>query len=297
MGWLAVVLASAFGCSGLADARGVAVYRAEAKADAARQLSQLSLPAGTQRVSGDPSASSSLGRRPNYHVGGVGARYVAQRPYVVDDHRFSRMSEDPASVASWVRAHPPRGSVGKWFRRSDGASLYTIGFGFPGDPGRVVQRALVIQVTAARAGGSAIRADAMAEWLPVRPGWDQVPKRARVLTATLVIDRAGKPRTSRTATFTTLATVRPIVHVIDHARAVAPVIPPPCAPKLTYETVHFSFRARRDGPVLASGSAGFYCIPRLRLEVGGRRGPTLLTPPRLWQLVRQIQHRNHQRHS
>src|SRR5437016_13097374 len=81
--------------SALAGARGVAVFRSEARADATSELSRVSLPVGAERTAGDPSVSSSLGRRPWYHVGGAGARYVALRPYVVDDRGFWRRSGNP----------------------------------------------------------------------------------------------------------------------------------------------------------------------------------------------------------
>ena len=278
----------------LAAAHGIAPYRPEAKADAAQQLSQVSLPAGARRVSSDPSASSSLGELPWYPQGGY---YALEPPYTVDDHGFWAVSEDPSSVVDWIKAHPPPASRISWSKGSRGSSHFTIVFRFSSDHGRVVERALVSEVTRARSGGTAVRADGVAEWLPVRPSWDYVPKRARVLTATLTWQGWGGKKRSESVTFTSERKVAAIARSVNHARAIPPHPPPPCAPINIGETLRLSFQARHDGPALARAASSFFCGGTLVVTVNGRHGPGLWPPQRLWTLVSQLKRRHRAHHA
>ncbi len=283
------LLGAPAGVSALAAAHGVAVHRQEARSDAATQLAEVSLPPGARPVSRDPSASWSLGKLPWFPTGN---RYVLAPSLVVDNHRFWRVSESPPSVAAWVKAHAPSQSTGNWTSGGSGSSSFTIAFRFPSDRG-VVERALVLEVTSARGGGSAVRADGVAEWLPVHPTWDRVPGRARVLTERLTfMFTHGRPER---ATVTAAQKVRRIARLINRAGAIPPRVPPPC-PAAT-ERFQLSFRARPGGPVLARATGSPTGCAWIELTIAGRKGPILFPPLSLLHILAQIAHQDHTSHS
>lgn len=201
-------------------------------------------------------------------------------------------------MAAWVKAHPPAPSVDRSDLRRSGASRFTIQFAFRADPGRVVQRALIVQVTAARGGGSAVRGDGLAEWLPAHPSWDRVPKSARVITARItIVDLVNHHRRSYSASITAARQVRRIVRVVNRAYAIPPLPLPPCPFVGVSETISLSFRARRHGPVLARATEWPGCAGNMLLTVRGRPGPRLSQTGLLWRLAARIERRDHQHHT
>jgi hypothetical protein len=289
LGALAGLLAVATPSGLAAVVNGTAIYRPAARADAKLQLSEVSLPAGAKMVTRDPSASSSLRNRPPYRTG---LHYVLTAPYAVDDHSFWRVSEGPAGVVAWIKAHPPAGSMGSQIQGASGGSRTTIVFRFGSYPRQVVERALVFEVTAGSGGGSAVRVDGVAEWLPVHPGWDQIPANARLLTATIIFHMSNSHRRTRSATLTSARNLSRIAGAIDRARAFPPRLPPPCAPEFIPETFRLTFQARRGGPVLARATGSFFCGGDMVVTIGGRRGPVLRLPGLIWKLASQVTHSN-----
>jgi hypothetical protein len=245
---------------------------AEARADAKRQLASFSVPPGSNRVSQDPSAGHTLSPCPPVCDGGEA---------VVDDSRFWRVPGDPQSVASWVRSHVPAGAR----VRSSGPEVgypgtYQVWFSFDAAPGRVVGRLVIVEVAPAKGGGSVLRADSQAKWIVTRPRWDHIPKSARVVTVTFLLE--GHP--SRPVTFTSRQKLRPIVRSIDQAQVRQPEPAPPC-PAETVEAFRLSFRARAGGPVLARAAAYFTCPSDMSLSVRGQHGPLLISPSKLWNIL------------
>jgi hypothetical protein len=148
-GLLALVAAAA------AQAVTVSGRRDKAKAtlDAAKELAAIRLPRGSRKVPGDQSIGHVF-RRPTE---------VCLTPYLVDDAGFWRVPGKPSSVRVWISKHPPPHvtvvSTG-WVPRS-------VVFEFPTQRG-VPYRYLQVAVAAAKGGGSAVRGDGEAIWVPRR---------------------------------------------------------------------------------------------------------------------------------
>lgn len=241
-----------------------------ARADAAAQLAALSLPPGASRVRSDPSVGSTLD--------GYGWPGPERSPATIDDHQYWRVPGDPQDVEAWVRGHAPSGSQVRSSGLGPGQpSIYYVCFKFPTDAGHVDRRTLIVEVTSARGGGSAVRADAAATWVLEKPRWEHVPASAHVVTAWLSLGGSS----SRTVTFTSREQVARIKRVIDHEGVKQPEFPPPC-PAHAPESVTLVFRARAGGPVLARAGLGPDCPPGMGLSVRGRRGPELWFPEALW---------------
>jgi hypothetical protein len=143
--------------------------RAAARLAAMRLLADVWLPTGATQVSGDPGASGWL----RYSVGGAPAT-----PDLFDFHRFWRLAGDPQTVIGWIEAHRPRGA--KIFTIGTAGQygktvMWSVTFAFPVVPGRIAEEGLGVGVTAARGGGTALRADGVAVWLIPRPAGEVVP--------------------------------------------------------------------------------------------------------------------------
>jgi hypothetical protein len=255
--------------------RGSRANRSAAKADAARQLGAISLPAGAREVGSDPSASSTLGGRSG----------VVRTAFhnVIDDHRFWRVPGDPVSVESWVKAHAPAGS----HLRSTGEvdevpAVRYVWFTFPSASARVLERSLAVEVTSARGGGTAVRADGVAVWLLTRPKWDLVPRSVRVVTATFGIPGVPGAR-SRSVTFSVPHIVGRVVRLINRAVVIQPAFRG--CPKAVYETFALAFRARRGGAAIARATVFPTGCRWVRLAVGGRRGLELNNAKELTSLL------------
>jgi hypothetical protein len=126
-----------------------------ATADGAHALAALKLPAGARRVRGDDSVNGLLGAKPA-RFGGIPQRQV------VDDMSFWHVPGKPRDVEQWVAEHPPAHFYG--FGRGGPRPLF-VEFTFVDKPG-VTDRSLDIELWAAKGGGTAVRVDGVAVWLP-----------------------------------------------------------------------------------------------------------------------------------
>lgn len=242
---------------------------AQARADARQQLAALAVPPGAKQVSQDTSVHRNLSPCPPL---------CNAEEAVVDDSRFWRVPGDPKSVAAWVSSHAPAGARVRSSGPEPGyQGNYQVWFWFGGEPGHVVGRSVIVEVAPAQGGGSAMRADSEAKWIVTRPRWDRIPRSVRVVTVRFLLE--GHP--SQPVTFTGLQALRPIERLIDHAQVRQPGPLPPC-PFQIGQGFSLSFRAHRDGPVLARAAAAFTCPPYMSLNVGGRGGPTFISPWPLW---------------
>jgi hypothetical protein len=154
--------------------------------------------------------------------------------------------------------------------------MRVLDFSFLGVPGRVSQVGLQVSVTAAKGGGSAIRADGWAVWLLPRPGWERVPSgvrevRAFALTGGLPEGTSVVPRGSRRfplGTTTARAEVRRLTGWVNTREAAQPGVT--SCPMLGFRTVLLGLRflarpgAKPLAQVVEDGCGG------LALQVRGR---------------------------
>jgi hypothetical protein len=147
--------------------------RAGAKADAAKQVSELVLPPGAMAASSDPSASAALGERPSVPV--------TDQKYVIDDFKYWNVPGRAGRVARWIRAYAPANANGS-YGGSESNGVFSLGWSFVYTP-KVTLRSLDVEVAKAKGGGSAVSADGVAVWVPTRPSWDYIPSSVRLIRA------------------------------------------------------------------------------------------------------------------
>jgi hypothetical protein len=250
--------------------------KAQARADAAKQLSELALPSGATEVSADPSASSVLGTGAS--IPGTPAKYV------VDDYRFWRVSGSPDKVASWIQAHAPANAPGS-YGGSTSSGIFAFGWSFT-YTSTVTLRSLDVQVTKAKGGGSAVRADGVAVWVPERPAWDYIPSSVHVLT----IWSTDNGHRHGPTTIHHAREVERVVHFLNHAPVVPPIIER-CG--VGYSgTFRMIFRDRRLGATVARARVDESGCAFISVSVGGRTGPDLIGGPQLGQILSGIEHRS-----
>jgi hypothetical protein len=140
------------------SARGSEAH-ARALADAANELAALRLPSGARPVSGDESTGALLGTP----IAPLSQPQICSP--ALFESRYWIASGGAHAVWYWITKHPPfhtfLGSSGE----NAGNGPSEAGFSFPNQPG-VDGRWLIVTVTAAGSGGSAIRADSFAAWRP-----------------------------------------------------------------------------------------------------------------------------------
>jgi hypothetical protein len=180
--------------------------RAAARMAAVRLLGALPLPAGATEVGTDPESSSWL----RSSVSGAPAT-----PDVVDLHRFWRVAGDPKTVIDWIKAHHPAGTTVS--TTGIGAQygtpvMWSITLNSPAVPVRISEDGVGVGVTAARGGGTAMRADAFAVWVIPRPAGEVVP--SGVHAVAIFVDRFGG-RAFPAGTVTAPVKVRQLVALIN----------------------------------------------------------------------------------
>jgi hypothetical protein len=209
--WVSVVVvAVALGAAVSSGAR-VPTNAAAARVAAQRVLGALSLPPGATRSQGDPSGSTLS--KPASWPG---------TPDLVDLHQFWRVPGDHFGVYDWIRAHPPPSSV----QRVSGGegvngSIVTqyVGFSFGGFPTEWPSETLLVTVTAARGGATAVRADGQVVWLFERPASERIPPDVRAVT---ISERRLNGRPSGPWTVTDRSRVRRIVALVNSLPAGQP---------------------------------------------------------------------------
>jgi hypothetical protein len=270
-----LIALSATGCGVVAVARtghvtGVPANKAAARVAAASALKKVVLPAGATRTDTSPWRSSVAGAPASLHL--------------IDVHQDWRVPGDPRKVLGWIKAHPPAGST-VFSTGSDGRYGKTLSwfvtFALPAAPG-VYQAGVGIGVTAAKGGGSAVRADGWAIWLLPRPAWERAPAdtRAVVVSAHVI---AG--HTYRVATVTSPRKVAQLVGYINSLKVTQAMAMscPNYGPGRTLLGLRF---------VPGSGStqvrvADDGCFG-LRFTIGKRAGPTLMETRELASELRKL---------
>jgi hypothetical protein len=148
-----------------------AARRRRARAEAGHLLARVLLPAGAEKVAGEPAGDRGALSRPLFRS--------AATPTIVDQHTWWRVPGSVASVLDYLSAHVPRG--GKLVRSgSQGPKRGGVVSGFVEIAwrplGRLVgTRELLVQVTNLTGGGVGVRVDAQVQWIIPRPVDERIP--------------------------------------------------------------------------------------------------------------------------
>jgi hypothetical protein len=259
---------------GAAGAGGAPARRA-ALLDARKRLESLLPPPGAHPVAHLPKG---------LHLSSPGVTVAT--PNFIDLHALWTVSEAPARVLEWLKAHPPPGST-LTMEGSAGDHGLTItqeyGFGWPELGGEVRERALLVAVAARGSGGTALRADSQAVWVSPHPASERIPAAVRVLE---IEKRAGgqapKPVLVRNA-----KTVRAVAALIDGLPVAQPGVR--SCPEIPAETksVRLTFWRSRAGAPLAEAVQKLPpgCGHGLELTIHGKREPVLEEG---WVLLRRL---------
>jgi hypothetical protein len=196
-------------------------------------------------------------------------------PDFVDDVSWWQATGAPQAVLGWERAHLPHrfsaeGNGAFW---GPGTAAWSDSFSLPAVPGVLNPRRLLVEVTDAGGGQTALRIDAQVTWLPAKPASERIPSAARVVTITAIpgLDQHG--RQLAPATITDASVVSRIGSLLDGL----PVFPPGTysCPMDTGKGLRLTFRATARGPALAVANIVLDGCATVSLTVGGATGPTL----------------------
>ena len=191
---------------------------------------------------------------------------------LVDDVSFWRAPGAPQAVLAWEQAHLPRR-----FTPEDadfGPPSWDRTFSLSPVPGVLNARDLVVEVTAAGNGQTAIRVDAQVSWQPSRPASERVPSAARVVTITQLpsLD-PHRSRAPAPVTITGLAAVRRLAALVDSLQLSTIGPNAPC-PLTLNGGIQLTFLARAGGPLLAVAQGPAAC-GTVQFNVGGKPQPAL----------------------
>ena len=259
---LAACVAMAAGCAAAHPATGPAASpgpREHAVADAAAILRAFAVPPGARRLPQAPDALK------------VPITTLVSTT-LVDDVSFWRAPGQPQAVLAWEQAHLPRR-----FTLGDadfGPPSWDRMFSLAPVPGVLTARDLVVEVTGAGHGQTAIRVDAQVSWQPPRPGRERVPGAARVVTITQLpsLDpRAGRPPAP--VTITSPPAVRRIAALVD-SLPLSTIGPGASCPGALGGGIRLTFRAQASGAPLAVAQGPATC-GTVQFSAGGARQPAL----------------------
>jgi hypothetical protein len=245
-----------------ADPASVTTPAQRAQAAAAVMLKAFAAPPGAQELPSSPVPSSVLSRS-------------QQAPRPLDNDVVTKTSwwlapGDPRQLLAWTAAHLPA-----QYQRFDtgtvGPGIWSDDFNLPAVAGLFDTRSLAVSVTSAGHGQTAIRVDALVDWIPVRPAGDTVPATARAATLVETADKfgfSGAPTTViHHSTLTDPAKVAALARYLNGL----PVNPPGGAGSCPMPTggLMVTFRAQAGGPVLAQVTAAIGGCDTLTYEMPG----------------------------
>lgn len=191
---------------------------------------------------------------------------------LVDDVSFWGAPGQPQAVLAWEQAHLPRR-----FTPEDadfGPPSWDRTFSLTPVPGVLNARDLVVEVTAAGHGQTAIRVDAQVSWQPLRPAAERVPSGARVVTITQLASLG--PHVSRPPApvrITDLAVVRRLAALVDSLQ-LSTIGPVASCPLALGGGIQLTFLAGAGGPPLAVAQGPGAC-GTVQFSVGGKPQPAL----------------------
>jgi hypothetical protein len=239
---------------------------AAARVAAARALAETPLPAGAVTVGTDPGTGGWL----KYPAGGAPATRE-----LVDVHRFWRVPGDPQTVMAWIKAHAPAGArvSGTGSGGVYGTTvMWSLTFSLRPVPGVISEEGLGVAVTAARGGGTALRADGWAIWIVPRPPSEVIP--AGVGAVAVFVDRFGG-RAFPAGIVSASRAVQRLVSFVDSRQIVPPGTAFSC-PEIGPQTRTLDLRFLRtasDASPLARAVED--ACGGLTFTVGDRREPAL----------------------
>ena len=260
---LAVCAAMATGCAAPTATGRVTVAsltpRERAVTDAAAILRAFAVPPGARRLPRAPDALK------------VPITTMVSTT-LVDDVSFWRAPGQPQAVLAWEQAHlPHRFTLGD---ADFGPPSWDQMFSLAPVPGVLDARDLVVEVTGAGSGQTAIRVDAQVSWQPPRPAAERVPPATRVVTITRLpsLDpRARRPPAP--VTITGLAVVRRIAALVD-SLPLSTIGPGASCPAVFGGGIRLTFLARAGGPPLAVAQGPATC-GTVQFSTGGKPQPAL----------------------
>jgi hypothetical protein len=231
------------------DPASVTTPAQRAQAAAAVMLKAFAPPPGARELPSSPVPSSVLSRS-------------QQAPRPLDNDVVTKTSwwlapGDPRQLLAWTAARLPA-QYPRFGTGTVGPGIWSDDFSLPAVAGLFATRSLAVSVTSAGHGQTAIRVDALVDWIPARPAGDTVPATARVATLVETADKFGLPG-APTSTVIHLSTLTDPAKVAALARYLngLPVNPPGGAESCPMPTggLMVTFRARAGGPVLAQVTA------------------------------------------
>jgi hypothetical protein len=191
---------------------------------------------------------------------------------LVDDVSFWRAPGQPQAVLAWEQAHLPRRLTPEDI--DFGPPSWDRTFSLGPVPGVLNARDLVVEVTAAGNGQTAIRVDAQVSWQPLRPALERVPSAARVITITQLASLG--PHVSRPpapVTIADLAVVRRLAALVDSLQ-LSTIGSAASCPLVPGGGIQLTFLARASGPPVAVAQGPAAC-GTVQFSVGGKPQPAL----------------------
>ena len=237
-----------------------------AEADVAAIIKRFVPPSGATQVSAAPVAGLKNAMPP-----------TPASPTVVTKTTWWVAPGGPRQLLAWEAAHLPK-LFHLYGTGTDATGIWDDDFSLPNVKGVLISRDLSVAVTAdgVTADGkaqTAIRVDAVSEWLPALTPADMLPAAARVVTVSenLGLNAHGK-RPPAPATISGKAKVAKIVALVN----AQPLFPPGTynCPMDDGQSLTLKFRAKAGGPVIAVASLETSGCEGIGITVGGKQKPT-----------------------
>jgi hypothetical protein len=191
---------------------------------------------------------------------------------LVDKVSFWRAPGQPQAVLAWEQAHLPRR-----FTPGDedfGPPSWDRTFSLSPVPGVLDVRDLVVEVTGAGNGQTAIRVDAQVSWQPSRPASERVPSAARAVTISQLPSLIPHPGPlPAPVTITSLAVVRRLAALVDNLQ-LSTIGPGASCPAAFGGGIRLAFLARAGGPSMAVAEGPEAC-GTVQFSADGKRQPAL----------------------
>jgi hypothetical protein len=233
--------------------------RQRAVADAAAILKAFAVPPGARRLHYTPDALKT-------------PITTLVSTTLVDNVSFWQAPGQPRAVLAWEQAHLPHR-----FTPADedfGPPSWDRMFSLSPVPGVLNTREMVVEVTGAGNGQTAIRVDAQVSWQPPRPSTERVPAAARAVTITQLPSlNPHAKRPPAPVTITDPAVVRRLAALID-GLGLSTIGPGASCPAAFGGGIRLTFLARAGGAPLAVAQGPAPC-GTVQLSVGGKQQPAL----------------------
>lgn len=244
------------------QAAGPPTPRQLAEAEVARLLAAFARPPGAARVAKPPAvarqalASPAVSMASATLVDHVAFWVAPGSPRAVLSWEAARLSGQFAPVASGETSAPPA-----WGEELSLAPTAVL-----------TARDLVVTVTSAGAGRTAIRVDGQVTWQPRRPAGELVPASARLVTLAEVPFGSPHPAIPSPVTVSDPAAVRKIAALVNGLPL--STMGTAACPMMPGEELRLTFRARAGGRPLAVAEGPAACST-VQFSAGGRQQPAL----------------------